>query len=275
MILFIYLCNYREANMTIRTKNISANSHWINDNRSCPSCNKKTIRATISKQNVVNPIFRQTRDPKYPKFIPEEFVYVECTNEKCALFHVTLEENKFFSLSNSEINDYGRSNQNINNHDQFHGNIYRGSGYEGDYKSTVKNNGAPPIFKLDFPQVISKNKCPSCGSTLYKFDDKSLKQESENSFRECKNKSCRLYKVILPLGRMSDISDLEIHNFRNRQDRQDELAKGKSPFEAYDATSDKSIPDGDKLDKLRDYRYSKVKTVVKRRFVKAGHFKGG
>lgn len=245
-------------------KNIPGNAHWVHDSRTCPGCGERSVRAAISTQNIVNPIFKETRDPKYPRFIPKNVTYVDCTNQSCPLYTVTLEENQFFNLSWSQIQEYGDSNRNINNHDRFHGNN-RDKSYE---KVSTKNNGSPPLFKLDFPSVLSKDKCPSCGSTLYKFDDKSLKQESENSFRECKNKSCRLHGVILPLGRMSDISDLEIHNFRNRQDRQDELAKGKSPFEAYDATSDKSIPDGDKLDKLRDYRYSKVKTVVKRQFKK-------
>jgi DNA-directed RNA polymerase subunit M/transcription elongation factor TFIIS len=226
----------------------------------CPYCDQRTIHISSQGQTVVNPDFMaahragQSTDG-IEKFI--KFPILTCQNPKCVLFGYTKSQPEFLKLYNKSKNDIYQEFHNPN------------SSYRALPK--VKNNGSPPLFKLDFPSVASKDKCPSCGSTLYKFDDKSLKQESENSFRECKNKSCRLYGVILPLGRMSDISDLEIHNFRNRQDRQDELAKGKSPFEAYDATSNKTIPDGDKLDKLRDYRYSRVKTVVKRQFKKPGY----
>ena len=232
----------------------------------CPGCGEHTLSGYYQQGKLIgrNPNATGSHD----KFLfGPSVIYCHCNNDHCPLHTVTLLQTDFMKLTPTQIHDYGERNR------KYMEDIKREQELDNRYQrsiSKVKNNGSPPLFKLDFPSIPSKDKCPSCGSTLYKFDDKSLKQESENSFRECKNKSCRLYEVVLPLGRMSDISDLEIHNFRNRQDRQDELAKGKSPFEAYDATSDKSIPDGDRLDKLRDYRYSKVKTVVKRQFIKTG-----
>lgn len=227
----------------------------------CPYCDERTVHITTQGQAKLNPDFLAAHragesTDGIQKYIPG-FPILTCTNPHCVLHGYTRTQPVFMQFYNEPKEVLYKEFYNPNS-------SYRSI----NYLPSIKNNGSPPIFKLDFPSVASKDKCPSCGSTLYKFDDKSLKQDSENSFRECKNDKCRLYGVILPLGRMSDISDLEIHNFRNRQDRQDELAKGKSPFEAYDATSNKTIPDGDKLNKLRDYRYSKVKTVVKSRTLK-------
>ena len=121
-----------------------------------------------------------------------------------------------------------------------------------------------PIIKIDSKRIPSSDKCPSCGSTLYKFEDKSQRQEGNEAFRECHNPKCKLYNVILPLGRMSDISDEEIHNFRNRNDRQTALEAGKTPFEAYDATT--NIKYSSVQDQRRNYRFAQVKQVVLRDF---------
>lgn len=221
----------------------ATDNRWSVSNVKCPYCGRNLYEQFQTGMRV-NPHSTGSHDKYLPDPAKGRTVY-SCNNQQCGIYDVTRDASWFEKARHDHrlMDDYCDMN----------------------HKPHLKSMQMP-LIKIDSKRVASNDKCPVCGSTLYKFDDKSLKQEGNDAFRECQNPKCKLYNVILPLGRMADISDKEIANFRNRNDRQDALAEGKTPFESYDATT--SLKYDTPQDQKRNYRYSNVKKVVSRNFIK-------